>query len=167
MPYKPKIKTCNNCGKEFLAKDHRVMHCGRSCALSGSKSYLWKGDSVGIDALHTYMKKHVPDKGVCKTCGSRGKVDLANISNEYRRDISDWKWLCRKCHMTEDGRLERFLSHSRKRLLPLKKCPQCFKEFKPPLSKSIFCSRSCRATYHNKKERKNIPEQLLKNLKHL
>jgi len=32
--------------------------------------------------------------------------DVANISGKYKRDIKDFEWLCRLCHMTKDGRLE-------------------------------------------------------------
>ena len=31
--------------------------------------------------------------------------DLANISQEYRRDVDDFEWLCRSCHMKKDGRI--------------------------------------------------------------
>lgn len=105
------MKTCEGCGKEYLAKDGRNRFCTRSCALSGSRSYLWKGDNVGIDALHTYMRKHVPNPQKCNDCKKEGKMDLANISGEYKREVSDWEWLCRRCHMKKDGRLSIFLSH--------------------------------------------------------
>ena len=41
----------------------------------------------------------------CEDCGKVPPRDLANISQEYKRDINDFEWLCRKCHMTKDGRL--------------------------------------------------------------
>lgn len=161
MPYKPRIQVCVKCGKEYLAKDHRVLHCSRSCALGGDKSYLWKGDNVGIDALHSYMRKHVPNNKTCNKCGESKKLDLANISGDYKRDVSDWEWLCRKCHMKSDGRLDAFLSHSAKRRLPNMKCKQCDTEFWPHSVKSMFCSNSCKMTFFNlnikkyKNERKN------------
>jgi hypothetical protein len=43
----------------------------------------------------------------CEKCGKvTNKLDCANISGEYKRDISDYRWICRHCHMEEDGRLE-------------------------------------------------------------
>ena len=42
----------------------------------------------------------------CQNCGENKPLDLANISGKYLRKLSDFEWLCRKCHMTKDGRLE-------------------------------------------------------------
>lgn len=32
---------------------------------------------------------------------------MANISGKYKTDLSDWEYLCRRCHMKKDGRLIR------------------------------------------------------------
>lgn len=69
----------------------------------------WKGDKVGYKALHIWMKRHLPKPEVCGDCKLPLKLELANISQKYLRDFSDWEWICHKCHMTKDGRLERFL----------------------------------------------------------
>jgi hypothetical protein len=54
-------------------------------------------------------------------CKQKRKLEVANISQQYKRDLSDWEWLCRKCHMTKDGRLKVFLTHSyKKSQLPIK-----------------------------------------------
>jgi hypothetical protein len=42
----------------------------------------------------------------CENCREIKPLDLANISGKYLRKLIDWKWLCRKCHMTEDGRIK-------------------------------------------------------------
>lgn len=77
-------------------------------ANKGSKNGMWKGDKVGYNALHDWVKYHKPKSMFCEKCGKIiEKLDCANISGEYKRDISDWRWLCRKCHMEEDGRLSR------------------------------------------------------------
>jgi len=66
----------------------------------------WKGDCVGYTSLHNWVKRRlVGVPKVCKICGSDKNIDLANISNEYKRDMSDWKYLCRRCHMIEDKRM--------------------------------------------------------------
>ena len=50
----------------------------------------------------------------CEKCGKiTAKLDLANISGCYKRDIGDFRWLCRRCHMTEDGRLKSFIKYSK------------------------------------------------------
>lgn len=64
----------------------------------------WKGDEITYSPLHEWVKRHKPKPRVCENCKKVSPYDLANISQEYHRDIDDFKWLCRKCHMEEDGR---------------------------------------------------------------
>ena len=75
-----------------------------------STSYhgLWKGDKAGYVAIHEWIRNHFPIPKTCQDCGCEKRLDLANISKEYKRDISDWIWLCRRCHMIMDGTLENF-----------------------------------------------------------
>lgn len=67
----------------------------------------WKGDRVSIGALHDWVKYRLEKPIFCQSCHMVSPFDLANISQEYKRDLSDWEWLCRGCHMLKDGRLER------------------------------------------------------------
>lgn len=76
--------------------------------MRGSKHPNWKGDKVGYTALHSYIHKWLPKPEFCVDCKKVPPLDVANISQKYLRDFSDWEWLCRKCHLTKDGRLERF-----------------------------------------------------------
>lgn len=74
----------------------------------GEKNHSWKGDRVGYEGLHKYIKKHLKKPERCTECNKETeKIDLANISGLYKRDLSDWEWLCRNCHMKKDGRLKR------------------------------------------------------------
>jgi hypothetical protein len=120
---RPKVKcVCETCKVEFIVKDHPERgrrFCGVKCAktgaenpnykgkhaLRGDKHHMWKGDAVGIDALHVYIRRRLPKPDKCQECHEAKPYDLANISNEYKRDVSDWEWLCRRCHMKKDGRL--------------------------------------------------------------
>ncbi len=67
----------------------------------------WKGDKVGYTSLHAWVRRHKPQVYLCENCNLKPSYDLANISGLYKRDFSDWEWLCRKCHMVEDGRLDK------------------------------------------------------------
>jgi hypothetical protein len=71
------------------------------------KNASWKGDNVGYGALHDWVRYHKQKPEFCEECKVVKPYDLANISGEYKRDVNDFEWLCRKCHMTKDGRLER------------------------------------------------------------
>lgn len=73
----------------------------------GSKHPQWKGDKVGYSALHGWVKRHLPKTELCEECKIVPPYDIANISQKYKRDLKDWEWLCRKCHMKKDGRIER------------------------------------------------------------
>lgn len=70
---------------------------------------MWKGDEVGYGALHDWIKSRKPKPELCEECSKRKVYDLANISGEYKRDINDFRWLCRKCHMKEDGRIHNLI----------------------------------------------------------
>ena len=70
----------------------------------------WKGNKVSQRSVHDWIKRRSPKPDKCQDCGKVGWVDLANISQEYKRDVDDYKWICRKCHMTEDGRLNKFIN---------------------------------------------------------
>jgi hypothetical protein len=71
----------------------------------------WKGDVVGYSGLHGYIKRKLKKPKICSNCNKIKKLDIANISGEYKRDLNDWKWLCRRCHMVSDGRLEKLKSY--------------------------------------------------------
>ncbi len=142
---------CEYCKKTFQVKHKcRIRRfCSKRCASSGENSPSWAGDKVGKVQVHAWIKRHFNKPDKCDNCGSKTKLDLANKSNLYKRDINDWAWLCRKCHMKSDGRLEAFLSHSDKRRLPNMKCKQCDIEFRPRSVKTLFCSNSCKMTFFN------------------
>jgi len=66
----------------------------------------WKGDKVGFKALHTWIKGHKLKPKFCEICKVKPPFELANLSGEYKRDINDFIWVCRKCHMENDGRMD-------------------------------------------------------------
>lgn len=71
----------------------------------GRKNPNWKGGKVGLGGLHRWVERNKPRPELCVDCNIRKPIDLANISQEYKRDINDFKWVCRSCHMEEDGRM--------------------------------------------------------------
>lgn len=74
---------------------------------------LWKGDNVGIEAVHDWVRRRKDKPLFCERCGTGNPIDMANISGEYKRDINDYEWLCRRCHMVSDGRLANFKTMKR------------------------------------------------------
>ena len=74
---------------------------------SGGKNGMWKGNKVTYGALHDYIKYHLPKPIICPLCGNDQFLELHNKSGEYIRDLDDWEWICRRCHMEKDRRLFR------------------------------------------------------------
>ncbi len=112
------------CGKELWNYDKRwrkrkYIHNHATRVLFASKSFRnktrkrmlgknnpqWDGDKVGLCGLHGWIRRNKPRSKLCECCNKVPPYDLANISQEYKRKIKDFEWLCRKCHMTKDGRL--------------------------------------------------------------
>lgn len=65
---------------------------------------MWKGENVGYLALHDWIKRRFPKPELCQKCQKNEPYDLAN-KGIYSRDLNNWEWLCRKCHMESDGRM--------------------------------------------------------------
>lgn len=75
-----------------------------------SENPMWKGNDVGYFSLHQWVKSRKEKPLFCEQCGVKPPLDLANKSGNYMRDLNDWEWLCRSCHMTIDGRLSKIHS---------------------------------------------------------
>lgn len=105
MAYKRFKKICVGCKNEYMGTP-KTKFCSVQCSKYGVNSNRWKGDDVGIDALHTYIRRQLPKTDLCQCCEKVPPYDLANISDEYKRDVTDWEWLCRKCYMNKDGRIK-------------------------------------------------------------
>jgi len=107
-------RICEQCGKEFEARPSVVKmgngkFCSRKC-MGASKSGMnhkdWKGNEVGYATLHDWVRqnKPKPKPNACEICGKvTTKLDAANISGEYKRDLNDFIYLCKKCHTGKGG----------------------------------------------------------------
>lgn len=69
----------------------------------GIKNGQWKGDNVGYDALHDWVKRKLGKAFYCsKNKNHKGKFEWSNKSYLYKRDLNDWESLCHKCHFARD-----------------------------------------------------------------
>jgi hypothetical protein len=73
----------------------------------GANNPNWKGNNVGYAALHEWIGNRKLTPLFCEECKQKSRLDLANISGKYLRDVTDWRWICRRCHMKSDGRLDK------------------------------------------------------------
>lgn len=58
----------------------------------------------GYITLHSWVRYHKGKPNLCEKCGATEakKFEWANISGEYKRDLSDWIRLCVSCHRFMD-----------------------------------------------------------------
>lgn len=103
---------------EEKAKEVRSNMCARPLAGStkklGAENPQWKGDKVGYMALHEWVRNRYTKPQFCEECLEAPPRDLANISGKYKRELSDWEYLCRRCHMHKDGRISKLIANNRK-----------------------------------------------------
>ena len=83
-------------------------------SLRGSNHHNWRGDKVGYSSLHDWVRLRLPPPVECKHCCIKNKkiiqknginisyLHLANLNGLYKRDLSDWVYLCPKCHSELD-----------------------------------------------------------------
>ena len=71
----------------------------------GKNNNMWKGDKITYSGVHAWVKAHKSKPLYCERCNKKKKLDLANKSGKYLRDINDYEWICRKCHVKSDKRL--------------------------------------------------------------
>jgi hypothetical protein len=110
-------RTCVVCEKEFNTTLTEVKRgggncCSRKCwykhfkqiVKRGEEHHSWKGDDVGKEGLHNWVQRNLGKPRKCEHCGTTQakQYDWANISQEYKRDLTDWKRLCRSCHAKYD-----------------------------------------------------------------
>ena len=138
-----------------LPEFHRIKIANKT--KHGKNHPKWKGEKVSYGVLHKWIRTKIARPQFCQNCNKKPPKDLANISQTYKRDVNDWEWLCRSCHMIKDGRLEKLkLSGFKNGIIPFNKgkrkgkiikCTTCGKEKYFRLSMAIgrkYCSQSCR-----------------------
>lgn len=96
-------RACSNKYREVVYSKERNEKIGKKHI--GNLNSMWKGDKVKYIALHNWVKRNKPKPLLCECCKKQKPYDLANISGEYKRDINDFEWLCRSCHMKKDKRI--------------------------------------------------------------
>jgi len=62
--------------------------CGRT--YENNKSF---SNHFRYGALHDWVKSKIKKPSRCETCRQIKKLDLANVSEKYKRYLTDWKWL--------------------------------------------------------------------------
>lgn len=68
-------------------------------------------DSSIYHRVHRWVEKNLGKPKVCDFCLSDNKkrYDWANVSQEYKYELSDWLRLCRSCHKAFDHQIKLIL----------------------------------------------------------
>lgn len=113
---KGRTKLCKSCSSRARKGTYNWSDKAREKRLCEGNPF-WKGNSVGYTGLHTWVKRRFPKPLFCQKCHKNEPYDLANKNNQYKRDLDDWEWLCRKCHMENDGRLNNLVKYEKKTII--------------------------------------------------
>lgn len=107
---------------------NKQLHIKLSLSKRGSKNPNWVGDKISYHGVHSWINRNYKKPKLCQICKKSPAYELANISQKYKRDIKDWEWLCRRCHMIKDGRLKLLIKRVKAQATALKKhCMICNK----------------------------------------
>ena len=75
----------------------------------GENHHQWKGDNAPKKQGWRRAERMFKDIGLCKRCGIKKAERHHKDGNTLNNDPSNVEFICRRCHMKEDGRLERFI----------------------------------------------------------
>lgn len=98
---------CVDCNKQ-ISPTKKISRC-KPCAgetRKGERHFSWKGALVSYRALHKWVERKLGKPNQCEACDKKGtghNMHWANISGEYKRDITDWVRLCPQCHKDFDS----------------------------------------------------------------
>lgn len=76
--------------------------------MKGQDHPHWQ-NNPSYSAIHKWIVRNFGRANYCSNdeCHKAKRYDWANISGEYKRDINDWRQLCRSCHTKLDMTIEK------------------------------------------------------------
>lgn len=117
-------KICAVCDSPVLRRGTKVKYCSHECyakaitgvaidpavaasrrRLSGDAHPGWKGDNVSERGGRTRALRLFPVIGACRKCGAHNAERHHSDGNTANNSTTNIDPLCRRCHMSEDGRL--------------------------------------------------------------
>jgi hypothetical protein len=126
------FRLCDTCGKHIKNKyksQIKQKTCSHSCQLKGNKfrtgkvpanafergetandkNINWRGAEVSYGALHDWVSYYLGRPQQCENCDTteHWRYEWANISGEYKRELSDWARLCKNCHVLIDDTIRK------------------------------------------------------------
>lgn len=82
---------------------------GKHGAFPRERHHNWKGGKVSVNAGRGRAERWFPDCPPCERCGNDDSERHHVDGNTANNDVYNIRFLCRRCHMIEDGRLAAFI----------------------------------------------------------
>lgn len=83
-----------------MSQSNKGKHFIKRPDVEGELNQNWKGDSVSYRSLHKWVARKLGKANRCENnpLHKSTRYHWANISHEYKRDLSDWKQMCPSCN---------------------------------------------------------------------
>ena len=107
----------------------QIQRANASVRQLGSNNSHWKGGCR--DSVHRWARRVLLKPKSCTRCGRAGvTLEPHNKNQKYLKIPNHWVWLCRRCHMTVDGRMagldkSRVVFWTSDRIKILRECYKC------------------------------------------
>jgi Zn ribbon nucleic-acid-binding protein len=126
----------------------------------GENNPLWKGDKASKQAGRSrarYLFKNRP----CEKCGSIKIERHHKDGNTLNNRLKNIEFVCRKCHMAEDGRLEFITNYTKingqKNNAGWIICPTCKNKYRDKMNREFIINISeCARCDHLRTERSKV-----------
>lgn len=110
---------CARCGQHrnvyLRPNDLPPRFCGRPCSKLGALNPNWKGNRASRHTGNGRAIQLFVLPATCQRCGALKRLDRHHVDgNTLNNDAANVWFLCRRCHMTVDGRLEAFRETARR-----------------------------------------------------
>ena len=99
---------CQRCHKPFTYRGYHGAKLCRKCWIQedvhkNENNPGWKGENVSNSGLHKWVSRNKIKQNKCSECGTitAKRYHWANISQEYKRDLDDFRELCTSCNIKE------------------------------------------------------------------
>jgi hypothetical protein len=149
------IKTCQQCNKEFNAKNNKVKYCCKQCYSDN----MTKIKTVKCPVCENEFKQtHTTQKYCSRKCSDKSREEVHNIltcptcNKEFNKNKTKTDKYCSKKCYDKDNKLE----------IITKTCKKCGKEFETKRVNAIYCSTKCR-NEDVAAQKKQKPIRILKN----
>ena len=65
----------------------------------------WKAEDVGKKSIHQWIRSRKQKPEFCEICNKVPPLDLMCLDHKYRRNVEDYIFACRSCHMKYDHKM--------------------------------------------------------------